>query len=235
MTTKTSTRSTKSTTTTDATPFVPTPDEATVEAYRAADQSGKAKIRASVQKSMVDATMALDGETAANWAATLGALTAKSSSPKVEIDPKQVIAQRVADLEHAVRLLRTGTVPTDLTHEWAESDFVGGFVTLPDVEADAENATKIASQKLTRTDARRSIDGAVERAFEGLDSGSFLTVAEIRTRSLVGGPEGYVPSDGAIAARLFPRNGGDCTLVGVVPTEADIPAGTPRGATKTDD
>lgn len=214
--------------TSTSTVFVPTIDASTVEAYRAADPKGKGKIRANVQKAANAAVMAMDAEAAANHLATLAALTTSHKSAKVEVDPKQVIAQRVADLERAAHLLRTGAVvPTDLDAEWTDEDFVGGFLNLTDVEADETNASKIAGTKITRTTQTRSIQQVIDNAFEDLDEGDFLTVAQIRAK---GQWEGYVPSDGAIAARLFPKSG-DCTLDGVEPTEA-VAGGAPRGATK---
>ena len=66
----------------------------------------------------------------------------------------------------------------------------------------------------TFTGERRDIGKHIAEAFESVEPGGFLTVAEIRKfRSNEYGDN--PPSAGAISARLFPSGGGDCTIEGV--------------------
>lgn len=226
MNTKTNTQKSTKSDTTEA----PTFDVAAVVAYRDADQSGKGKLRAEWTQRMHKAVDDLDLDAAKFAKATLDEFVTKSQAAREQVDPRVVIAQRIADLRHAADMLSRGeATPTDLAvPEWSDSDFVGGHLVLPDVEPNSESATKVATAKLTRTDQRRSIQTVIDNAFEGVEEGDFLSVADIRKR---GQWEGYEPSDGAIAARLFPRDGGDCTLEGVEPVEA-VPGKSPRGAVK---
>lgn len=200
--------------------FVPTVDVEIVAAYQSADGAkAKAAIRSGVQSDMMAAVMALDAELAASLGATLAALTTAAPTKKV-VDPRQVIADRIAVMEQAITLLRLGSViPTGLTFEPSDNDFKDGYMILPEVSLEQDeivsDAIELASQKLTRSDKRRSIQAAIERAFEGKPEGTFLTVSQI---SRLGAIEGYKPSTGAIAVRLFPTKS-PFSLVGVEPVE----------------
>jgi len=70
------------------------------------------------------------------------------------------------------------------------------------------------------TGTRRDIGKHIAAAFEGIESGTFLTVAQIRKHhSDEYGDE--LPSAGAVSARLFPRNNGKCTIEGITPGQLD--------------
>lgn len=66
------------------------------------------------------------------------------------------------------------------------------------------------------TGPRRSPAAHIENAFADKASGEFMTIAEIVA---VPSPEygDDKPSSGAIAARLFPKNGSECTVPGIEP------------------
>lgn len=101
----------------------------------------------------------------------------------------------------------------------------------PEVSSIVKTAVKLSTNKQVRasgggkastpyTGERRDIAKHIQQAFDGLESGAFLTIAEIRNAT----SEEYgdqPPSAGAISARLFPKSGGKCTVTGVVPTTSD--------------
>lgn len=80
----------------------------------------------------------------------------------------------------------------------------------------------------TYTGPRRSPVAHIEHAFSTVESGTFLTIAEIVA---IPSPEygDERPSSGAIAARLFPKNGSECVIEGI---EAGNNADGRQGATK---
>ena len=194
--------------------IAPVVNDDTVTAYRAADTKGKAAIRKSVTAAMMSAMDGLDLATALDHKATLAALTT-SPAAKPATDYALEIAQRIVDLRRAADYLAAGVaLPSGIT-----ADMVATSPTdLDTVDWDAlqpsSDAHVIASAKITRSADRNSIQGVVDRAFNGLPEGTFLTCQEIANR---GGLDGYRPSSGAVAARLQPRNDGDCTLLDVVP------------------
>lgn len=108
----------------------------------------------------------------------------------------------------------------------------------PDAPTFVKNAVKLALGKAAKvgdsragggggTGERHDIGEHIRQAFEDKDSGTFLTVAEIRTfKSTEYGDN--PPSAGAISARLFPSSG-KCTLDFVTPGQNDKGI---RGATK---
>lgn len=212
--------------------IVPVVDQTLVEAYANGDQKIKARIRADLTKASLAAVATLDMQAMVDAQSTLAALAPANRPARVQIDPRTVVAQRVADLRRAADLIEAGhVVPTDLNWTPADQPLTDEWA----VEADDETARKIAGTKITRTDLRRSIDAVFDRAFDGLDSGTFLTVSQIAKRGAI---EGYAPSDGAVAARLWPTdkdgNSREVTLdERYVPTAAN--GKTARGATLADD
>lgn len=195
----------------------------TVEAYRSADVAGKARIRAEVDSIMKQAIH--DGDLAlAQSAMSLSAnLTAKSPTVAAPIDWSQVAADRIATLRLAADLIESGVVdPIGFPEGWVSSNESGDGIDLPEGVADRDLADKLASAKLTKSSDRSDIGAAIGSAFADVESGTFLTVAQIANKA-------GLPSQGAVAARLFPKSG-TCTVTGVVPTEAT--ATSPKGATK---
>jgi hypothetical protein len=79
----------------------------------------------------------------------------------------------------------------------------------------AAKVSKASGTSTPFTGERRNIGKHIEEAFAGVESGTFLTVAEIRNhRSEEYGDN--PPSAGAISARLFPSSG-KSTLEGITP------------------
>lgn len=77
------------------------------------------------------------------------------------------------------------------------------------------------SPRPTPTRKRRDIGQHIVNAFEDLPVGDFLTIREIRQIPSLQYPAHDLPSSGAITARLFPSNGGDTTVPGVVGSTVD--------------
>ncbi len=80
---------------------------------------------------------------------------------------------------------------------------------------------------------RRDIGAHIRAAFEGVEVGAFLTVGEIVkfvSSEYPEGPENR-PSQGAVAARLFPKSG-NCTIEGIRP-EGPTQGRSHKGAVKT--
>ena len=180
----------------------------------------------------------------------------KSSEPKAPADPTEAFAERVAALNLAYNLA-IGDVPEGVKEDWetkvgelvsAASPQASAYLawTLNEAEdkGDAPEASNVAvsAVKLSQgkaagrrasgtstpfTGERRDIAKHIAEAFEGSESGAFLTIAEIRNHK----SEEYgdnPPSAGAISARLFPSSG-KCTIEGVTPGTND--KGN-KGATK---
>lgn len=176
---------------------------------------------------------------------------ASASKEKVPADPKEAFLQRYTALVLAAQLVAEdapeGVDPSTITvedlveaakalraYEADESEDKGDA---PEASAVVKAAVKLATGKSARvggrsggstfTGERRDIGKHIAEAFEGEETGSFLTVAEIRKFK----SEEYgdnPPSAGAISARLFPTSG-KCTVEGVEPGQND--KGN-KGATK---
>jgi hypothetical protein len=186
--------------------------------YATADAAGKRAIRAAL-KSHMKACMAANDLTAFEWHTAINALPSKVSLDKPAVDYGTELAVRIATLRAAADLLESGAVtpegmPADTMPQAVEASW----------SAVRESANRLASAKITRSTDRNSIGDVIARAIEGQESGTFLSVADVRR---MGAIEGYVPSDGAIAARLFPADNKACTVPGVTPAEAT--SNQPRG------
>lgn len=169
----------------------------------------------------------------------------KPKTEKVPADPTEAFVEKVAVLSLAYSLTVAEVPEGVSADEWEAkvTELVNGSVESatsyrewlanesedkgdePDVSNVIKNAVKLslgrsakaraAGAVSTYTGDRRNIATHIYEAFEGQPSGTFLTVAEIRShRSNEYGDS--PPSPGAISARLFPKNG-KCTLEGVVP------------------
>lgn len=197
------------------TTYVPVVNEGTVESYRMADSSGKAKIRTALKSAMMSAVEEMDGERANDYRVTLAACTANSKPEKAAVDYAAEVAQQIVDLRAAAAYLESGVyLPKGITADMlAASPTDLAEVDFDEIEV-SDTAVVLATAKITRSADRNSIQAAIERAFEGLPAGTFLTGAEMSNRGALGE---YKPSSGAILARLFPRSGNDCTLVGFTP------------------
>jgi len=169
-----------------------------------------------------------------------------SGGTKVPTDPTQAFVQAEATLRLAAALHAPGEGVTEgwetKVEELVESSTESATSYLawikndaedkgdePEVTAVVKNAVKLALGKAAKVGGRASGSGStfvgerrdigkhIESAFEDVEEGAFLTVAEIRKhRSEEYGDN--PPSAGAISARLFPASG-KCTVEGVVPDQ----------------
>lgn len=171
---------------------------------------------------------------------------AGGAKEKVPADPTENFVQRVATLQLGYALA-TSNVPEGVNADWQDrvtalvGESNGAATELfayhastsedkgeePDASAVVRNAVKLAQGKAAKagvsrgggtfTGERRDIGAHIENAFEALDEGDFLTIAEIRnTRSEEYGDN--PPSAGAISARLFPKSGESSMVkVGIQP------------------
>ena len=185
----------------------PTDVESAVAAYTDATPGEKSKIRNAVQSAMMAAVRAMDLELATAWTNVSDALVA-ARTVRTEIDFNVVIAGRVRALRLAASMIESGhTVPDGIDRDMIDLDAVRTMIESADADTPEikSAAEKIAGTKITRSTVRGSIEDHLETAFADLDSGTELTVAQIRTRS-------GAASDGAIAARVWPRGGKESTL-----------------------
>ncbi|AUV60699.1 hypothetical protein HOS75_gp031 [Gordonia phage SteveFrench] len=180
----------------------------------------------------------------------------KATAPKV--DPKEAFGERVAVLELGLSLL-TDRVPTEAEdYEVPSTDAAYNQATayLDWLEADEEtrgeepelNGIAAAAVKVFQgkgiggrrasggggvrqpfNGVRRNVGAHITSAFEGVESGRFLTVSEIvKHKSEEYGDD--APSSGAVSARLFPQgDASKCNVEGITPGTNE--AGT-KGATK---
>lgn len=178
------------------------------------------------------------------------------STPKAPTDPTEAYVQADATLRLAVALHTPGegvsedheskvaTLVSESTEKaneylaWVNGD-ADSRGDEPEVNAVVKNAVKLALGKAAKAGGRsnsgggsgdgvrRDIGKHISEAFEGVESGTFLTVAEIRKHESSEYGKNS-PSAGAISARLFPASG-KCTIEGITPGQGD--KGN-KGATK---
>lgn len=208
--------------------YVPTVDSATVEAYRAADKSEKAKIRTRLSATVDSAIEALDLHTAADARATLAACVTAPKSESESVPVTLVVARRIATLRAAADAIESGhLVPEGLDADEIDyeslPDEVQKFWFLPSgaalgqwTDEVRESASKMATAKITRSGDRHDIGEVIVRAFESQPVGTVLTVAQIRA---AGSVEGYVPSPGAVANKI--QSGHE--MIALVPADANGP------------
>lgn len=204
--------------------------DAAVTAYRAMDSGDKARARARIADVARDYIMAGDLVNAQFAVAVQDAQSVKINAPTV-IDWNERVATRLATLDRAADLVRTGQNGPEVP-EGTVLDFdviIARAAELADDEAVHAAAVKIAEQAIGRgtVAAGGDIAAHVDEALRQQD-GDFMTVAEIRNALTDAYPGDQRPSAGAISARLFPRDGSDCTIPGVTPVPATKDA--PNGA-----
>ena len=203
--------------------FLPTPDKTVIEAYIGANQSEKARIRTILTNVRDGYVRKMKGIQANNVQSTLDALFTPKPT-KAAIDPFVLIAARVVNLREAANLLESGLcIPNGLNVD--DRDFSELWAIVDQTAPDRTIAASYAEARMTRRSDKHDIQGVVDRAFEGLESGTFLTIAQIATRGAL--PD-YKPGSGAIGAALFKSSGTPITGVHAEPMTAT----RPRGATK---
>ncbi|UTN91255.1 hypothetical protein SEA_POKYPUPPY_96 [Gordonia phage PokyPuppy] len=179
----------------------------------------------------------------------------KASAPKV--DPKEAFGERVAVIELGLALL-TDRVPAeaeDYEVPSTEAAYSQASAYLDWLDADEETrgeepelsgvaaaAVKVfqgkgiggrrvgaSGPRQPFNGVRRNVGAHIASAFEGVESGTFLTVNDIvKHKSEEYGDD--APSSGAVSARLFPQgDASKCNVEGITPGTNS--AGT-KGATK---
>lgn len=182
-----------------------------VAKYAAAAGPAKAAVKREVNEAAKAAIMAGDADLArALIEAEAAMVPAKKAA--AEIDYAEVILDRAAALVMAAMQLAHGlAVPAGIDAKHAlDVDFAkvteraerafgshGGDAAEEHAEI-VKAANRLATAKITRSGERNSIQDVVDRAFDGLDAGTFLRLSEVSARGALGD---YKPSDGALAAR----------------------------------
>lgn len=189
---------------------------------------------------------------------SMSAGSSGGGSTKTPVDPTEAFVQGEATLRLAGELHQPGegvaenheeqvTAAVEAAREqataylaWLKSD-AEDKGDEPETSAIAKNAVKLALGKAAKaggksgggstfTGERRDVAKHIVSAFEGVESGTFLTVAQIRSHK----SEEYgdqLPSAGAISARLFPQGDGTkCTVEGITPGQSEGKGN--KGATK---
>lgn len=167
-----------------------------------------------------------------------------SSAPKAPADPTEAFVQQYGTLRLALALTEPGEGVGDDWQDKAKALVDGSMESAraykawltsdaedkgdePEASAVIKNAVKLSLGKSAKaggrassgggtfTGERRDIGKHIASAFAEVESGTFLTVAEIRNHK----SDEYgdnPPSAGAISARLFPSSG-KCTVEGIEP------------------
>jgi len=167
-----------------------------------------------------------------------------AAAARPTVSPNKVFADKVQALRLATDLVEGGVLPEGVTAEWedeidAEADnltVAEEYLTWvnadeetrgdePEVSPVVKQAVKIALGKGPRKGAagrvgsvhvgpKRDVAKHIEHAFETVETGTFLTVSEIRNiKSAEYGDD--APSAGAINQRLRPPSGKPCTIAGI--------------------
>lgn len=215
--------------------------------YRALDGlKAKNAAKKHVEEAMREAMNRRDISTARAFMQVSDNLTAGASkgADKPPADPKEAFVQRYTALALALELVSaeapegvevTALAVTDeqraqaqalLAYERNEAEDKGDApesspVVKAAVKLSTGKAAKVGGTRTggTFTGERRDIGKHIAEAFAGVEDGTFLTVAQIRSHK----SEEYgdnPPSAGAISARLFPTSG-KCTVEGVEPGQND--------------
>lgn len=181
----------------------------TPEAYRAMDAKGKGKVRSTLNRLMLAAFRAHDTETGEKVLAHLDTLKAAPTPTKSDVPVETAIAVRIATLRTAADLLESGEI-VPIGMERDESDDTESDETYPNVTAiaealetvqiDPDAARCIASARIGRKSPDNDIADVILNALHAVPKGTELTMAAVaNTKPGV--------SDGAVAQRLFTKNG----------------------------
>lgn len=214
-----------------------TPADA-VAIYVAASSGDKARMRVAHQATVTDAMTKIDfdGDVPAQTARVQrmiavatdqsAAVATKAPAP-VDHDVAVAVFVAACSLAGATAAGRYEgdndgvTIDVDRVAALVELAFAG---TADDVPADVIDLAGTIADRIKvgrRTSAPgRDVAAHVYQALSSAPAGTALTVAQIRATATDECPNGAA-SDGAISARLFPRDGSACTIAGVVPVMVD--------------
>lgn len=197
------------------------------ESYSSAEQGIKSKVRSTLDKIVKDSlrSRAFDEATAAQDALDLATSTSKIKAAK-EIDYSALLADRVEALLGAAAAIMAGHLPEGIDEDMIDWDVVNEAARKVerDVWEPTESMIKVAKAKITKSTDRVDIEAHVAEVIADVEPGTFLKISEVARVRTEAAPEG-LPSQGALAARLFAKGG--CTLDGVEPVEASATA--PKG------
>jgi hypothetical protein len=225
-------------------------------AYRELDgQKAKNAAKSWLQEKMKEEMNALNIGGARTYMQLGDNLTAGATgAQRPPADPTEAFVQRAASLQLATQLLRApegvegldervakavaeASEQAQALQVWTENE-AEDKGDAPTANAVASTAVKLATAKVRKSSGggggtgdgvRRDIGKHISEAFEGVPSGTFLTVAQIRGHKSTEYGD-IQPSAGAISARLFPSSG-KCTVEGITPGQSTDGKGN-RGATK---
>lgn len=156
----------------------------------------------------------------------------KSAAPKKEVNLEEQYVTKVATLTLALYLAQNAVpegVEQDAAVEKATAQANEAFAEAVEVAGSEDGSTenslikaalKVASTKARKSGTRvssgerRDLGAHIQEAFDSVESGTFLSVAEIKKfKGTVYGDE--QPSAGAITNRLEPKSGKPTTIPGV--------------------
>jgi len=176
-----------------------------VTRYQEATGPAKTAVRNETQAAINAAVDRLDLDAMQAYKAALDAMV-PAKPTAAPVDYEALVARRIATLRTAAEALANGSVrPAGIPDEVTlDLDRIATLLDEATHDDYAEEADKLAAEKVTRaTGERGSIHAAVVRAFEASGADS-LTIAEI-TR--LGATDDYKPGSGAVAARYFTSEG----------------------------
>ena len=189
--------------------------------FATADGPTKRAVKINVEKSIKDALRAKEYEVAGDLQDVLDAMIDfKITKASTEVDVTALLADKINSFQVATLMLATFGAP-----DGSEVD-MERLLVLIDEEPASESAVLAGialaeSVKITRTarsESRVDLAAHVAEVISAHESGTFLKISEVAKVSTEAAPNG-LPSQGALAARLFPTSG-DCTLAGVEPVAA---------------
>lgn len=221
----------------------------------------KSEARDFLEAQMLEAVGNLDAVSARGLNDLRANLKAGSApkAPKAPTDPTEAFVERVAAINLAQALIYK-SVPEGVAEDWAAkvgdrvnelTESADSLVAYnastaedkgdaPEVSPIVRQAVKLASGKVSGRSGgngggaggpRRDIGKHIASAFDSMNPGEFLTVAEICKHQSTEYGE-VSPSPGAVSARLFPTSG-KLTIEGIeAVNKGEIDGKNPKGARK---
>lgn len=193
--------------------------------YLAADRKGRAAIRSTIEANMKAALSNGDLASAQAWMAhgnTIREAAGAASESTTTVDYVGLVAQRLFTLEH---LSRTAVeVPEGVTVD--TEALAARMAELTTDDLDDSLLKLVTSRSLTRRGKANDLNAALVAAFEGLEAGTFLTVADVMRRANEAGFS--IATPGGLQARHAAGIEGKWTgHAAIVPVAATADA--PRG------
>lgn len=203
--------------------------------YQAADRKGKAGIRTACKARQVEAAKVGNVQEFLAWQAFLDESLVTAKPAAAQVDYQHRAAVTVWALEMLAEMIRTSVsvekfgFPEGFTYDEEHNE---------DYEDSTEEIIALANRALPSLQVKSgtkapkgNISAHIEQVFEGVESGTFLTEAQIQQTSTSAYPEG-TPKGGNVHASLFgsPTKVAAWTEKGIIPTKGT--GTTPAGAVK---